>query len=153
MLMALLLWVEWVNMLLMMKTTNCIASTPRALLLLPRVQLRLLELSKLGFSRVVVPAAGGPLALGPGELGGMAVSRQHSLGGALQELFGEETLRRAGWYRKKKEKDEREGAGASGGGSGSRGSRRPSRAVSDGSSDGGIGQEQEWPRTRGGRRR
>lgn len=120
-------------------------------------QLRLLELSKLGFSRVLVPAAGGPLALGPAELGGMAVSRQHSLAGALSELFGEGALAKAGWYRKKKE--ERQGgreAGQERGGRGGGGSRRRSRAASNGSADGGSSgglEEGKQPRTRGSRRR
>ncbi|WIA15824.1 hypothetical protein OEZ85_012579 [Tetradesmus obliquus] len=127
------------------------------------LELRLLELSKLGFSRVLVPAAGGPLALGPAELGGMAVSRQHSLAGALSELFGEGALAKAGWYRKKKEEwqggreagQERGGRGGGGGGGGG-GSRRRSRAASNGSADGGSSgglEEGKQPRTRGSRRR
>jgi hypothetical protein len=117
-------------------------------------QLRLLELSKLGFSAVVVPAAGGPLALRPGELGGLAVSRQHSLRGALQELFGEETLRRAGWYRKKKEESEggREAGGDRAGGRSRRQSRVTASSGSSSTGGGGVGQDAEQRPMRGRRR-
>jgi hypothetical protein len=116
------------------------------------VQLRLLELSKLGFSAAVVPAAGS-LDLSAAELGGMAVSRQHSLGGALQELFGEDTLRRAGWYRKPKQQ-EGQGVRDARGDKASGRSRRQSRTTTSSSSgDGGGGQDREQRRSRGSRRR
>jgi hypothetical protein len=118
------------------------------------VQLRLLELSKLGFSAAVVPAAGS-LDLSAGELGGMAVSRQHSLGGALQELFGEDTLRRAGWYRKPRQQEGQGAREARGDRSGGR-SRRQSRTTTSSSSssaDAGGDQDKQQRRFRGSRRR
>ncbi|KAF8059367.1 radA [Scenedesmus sp. PABB004] len=63
------------------------------------LELRLLELAKLGFTQAVVPAAGGALALDPGELGGLSVVRCGTLAGALEHLLGDEALRGAGWRR------------------------------------------------------
>ncbi|KAF6260163.1 hypothetical protein COO60DRAFT_1700490 [Scenedesmus sp. NREL 46B-D3] len=121
----------------------------------PNLELRLLELSKLGFSSVVVPAAGGPLALSPSELGGMDVRRQHSLGGALQELFGAETLRKAGWYRKKREDGEggKEAGKDRVGGRSRRQSRTDTSSSSSSASANGLGQDTAHQRTRGSRRR
>lgn len=68
------------------------------------LQLRVLELSKLGFNQVVIPARSPrETPLRPEDVGGMKVVEKRSLRSAMAHLFGEERLRLVG--RRKSKKD------------------------------------------------
>jgi hypothetical protein len=109
------------------------------------------ELAKLGFSRVIIPAAAPPIDLSPSDLRGMTVVRAPTLRAALEHCFGAPTLARAGRSRvadKRLRTQQQLGAGGSGGSSSSssRSSREPTsqagglEATSGSDGDGGAPQ-------------
>lgn len=58
--------------------------------------MRVLELAKLGFERVIIPDLAPNLGLSPADLGGLQVIRKPTLRSALEYCFGAENLKRAG---------------------------------------------------------
>jgi hypothetical protein len=98
------------------------------------MQMRVLELAKLGFEHVVIPSAAPELRLTDADLCGLKVVRQPTLRSALEYLFGPGSLKNVPKAVTVQQQGGSNGSSGGGGGKGRRYSRRSKSSSSSSSS-------------------